>query len=360
VTSQVPSMVGGRRAVAAIAVAAAVAAAAAGRLLVKPASPEAGQVRRVAGHDGRYESWLAAMGTDVRLLVCSGSAEVAQGAVDAGVDRIRLVERSMSTYDPGSDVSRLNADGYPGPVTLPGHVIDVLGRSVQMSLATGGAFDVTYAPLRPLWREAASSGRMPGDDEVSSALSKVGSDRLRLLDGAAQFTVAGMAVDLGGIAKGYAIDLAVGAMLSAGAEAGLVDIGGDIRLFGRPEPSERWRVEVRRPPGFDRTVRLLLGPCAVATSGDYARGFRVGDQWFSHIVDPRTGRPVAGAASVTVVADDATSADALATALSVLGEREGMQLVDSLEGVECMMILRAGEGKMAVRFSGGFPEYVEG
>jgi len=161
-------------------------------------------------------------------------------------------------------------------------------------------------------------------------------------------------VDLGGIAKGYGIDLAAEALLRAGVEAALVDIGGDIRAIGRPGPERTWRIKVRSPAADTKEVVLEIASGAVATSGDYARGFRIGQRWFSHIIDPHTGRPAPSSASVTVVAADATLADGLATGLSVMGPGKGIPLVDSLPGVECMMVVRDKAGGLSERFSAGF------
>ena len=139
-----------------------------------------------------------------------------------------------------------------------------------------------------------------------------------------------------------------------------MDIGGDLRLFGTPGSTGGWLVQVRRPPDIDRDWVLRLPSCAVTTSGDYARWFSVGDQRYSHIVDPRTGRPVASVPSATVTAPDAAQADGLATAISVLGAAEGVRLIDSLPGAECMIMERLPEGGVRVHMSSGFEAFVEG
>jgi thiamine biosynthesis lipoprotein len=168
-----------------------------------------------------------------------------------------------------------------------------------------------------------------------------------------------MEVDLGGIAKGYAIDAAAEALQAAGASSGLVDIGGDLRLFGSPSGGGKWRVEVRRPRGVEEAIILKLDPCAVTTSGDYARWFPVAGKHYSHIVDPCTGWPVPDVPSVTVVAPDATTADALATGLSVMGAAKGVALVDALPGVECMMMTRGPDGSVTRHLSRGFQDLIE-
>jgi len=235
---------------------------------------------------------------------------------------------------------------------------------VRFGRLTDGAFDVTYAPLRSLWREAQGRDAPPSQEDIRSTLRAVGYDKLVLLQRSAMFAVPGMSVDLGGIAKGYAIDLAAQAMAEAGARSALVDIGGDMRMVGDAGDGRRWTIKVRDPREGDHPPMLLsLADVAVATSGDYARYFVVGDERFSHIIDPRTGWPVRDVPSATVVAPDATTADALATAASVLGAQKALELVRSLPGVECMVMSR-GDGdqapeQVALWFSDGFPALMQ-
>jgi thiamine biosynthesis lipoprotein len=307
----------------------------------------------------RFEAQFEAMGTQGRFDVLCPSARAAQRMFQSALARVQRVEQLMSTYRPDSEVSVLNRDGAAGPVALSPETMVVMRAAVAMSELTGGAFDVTYAPLRTLWRGAVRENREPGQAALDGALAAVGWRKLQLTDSSARFTVAGMEVDLGGIAKGYAIDLAAEALQEQGAEGGIVDIGGDLRLFGRGSAQGKWRVLVRRPPGVEEEYILVVGACSVTTSGDYERWFRIGERRFSHIVDPRTGRPVARVPSVTVVAPDATMADGLATAISVLGAEKGVELADSLDGVECMVMEWTGESGLRVHMSAGFAGLLE-
>jgi thiamine biosynthesis lipoprotein len=298
------------------------------------------------------------MGTDARVVVCTPEARDAALAVRPAIQAVRMVERRMSTYRPDSEVSLLNSMAHERPVWVSEPTRDVLRRSVEIWRLTGGAFDVTYAPLRDLWRRAVEEGKEPEPDALAATLSLVGSDRLIIKDSHIGFAAEGMAVDLGGIAKGHAIELAADTLQEAGVQAALVDIGGDIRLLGAPAPDRPWRVRVRRPPGGPDQVILRLSSCAVATSGDYARGFRVGEEWYSHVIDPRSGHPVESVPSVTVLAPDAATADALATALGVMGPDAALSLVGSLPEIECMMMLRMQDGSARVVSSPGFQRFV--
>lgn len=312
-------------------------------------------------HPGRFRCAIEVMGTDAALVVCASDAASARRMIAPAVCRLRAVEAAMSTYRPESEISRLNRLGARQEVALSPATMRALKASVEFSRRTGGAFDVTYAPLRTLWRGAQREDVLPSGEQIDTALRAVGSEKLLLTAGAARFAVDGMEVDLGGIAKGLAIDLAAEAMRETGAVKGLIDVGGDMRLIGTREGGEKWKVQLKDPrPGDHPPIFLRLADCAVATSGDYARYFHVGGRRLSHIIDPRTGQPLRDVPSATVVAPDATSADALATAASVLGPQEGVELVNSMEGVECMIMARAPDSDEAsLHYSAGFRALME-
>ncbi len=315
-------------------------------------------IQPTRGRPERFETRFSAMGTDARVAVEAPSASAARPFLMAAAGAIESVETLMSTFREESEVSRLNRYGAEREVALSAETVTVLRTAREFSRLSEGAFDVTYAPLRTLWREAAGSGRVPDDELVRQTLRRVGWQKLEVGEGSGRFLESGMKVDLGGIAKGYAVDLAAEAMIEAGAEAGLVDVGGDIRLFGLPAGEQHWRIGVRSPEGGVDVTILQLHEAGVATSGDYARGFRIGDEWFSHIVDPRSGRPVEHMASVTVVAPDAMTADALSTTLSVVGAEPGLELVESLPEVECMLLVREPDGSLSRHLSSGFGRFL--
>jgi len=297
-----------------------------------------------------------ALGTQVRLVVLNVDEEAAKPMFRAARRRIDDVGSNMSTFNPDSEVSRLNAKGASD---LTPDTLAVIAQARRYWKSSGGAFDITYAPLRDLWRKASKQGKVPSDEELAAARAHVGMDKLVVKGKRAHFTTPNMQIDLGGIAKGYAIDLAVRALQEAGATAGLVDIGGDVRLFGAPQARPTWRVQVRPVEGGPKEpIILALKASAVATSGDYERGFRVGGQWFSHIIDPTTGRPVKNATSVTVVAPDATTADALATAMSVLTPQKSIALADSLPGVDCLLMHRDESKTTKLHASKGFADLI--
>ncbi len=303
----------------------------------------------------RFRAAFSTMGTFARIVVVTPDEIHAQRAIQSAYDAIASVAATMSTYEPESEISRLNRDGARHAVGLSENTLRVLRAAVRFCALTGGAFDVTYAPLRSLWRRAEKQGRLPTGQEIDGALEKVGSKHLNLSGAACGFGVAGMEVDLGGIAKGFAIDLACEALDAAGIMNALVDIGGDLRVLGRCPGGEPWKVLINDPrPGEPPPLVLFLADRAVATSGDYQRYFTVDGQRLSHIVDPRTGRPVGSVPSATVIAADAITADALATAISVLGPDEALRLIESQDQVECLIMSGGSAPEVTVSTSSGF------
>jgi len=304
----------------------------------------------------RHKFAFDALGTKARLMVLAPDEASATIMFDAARKQIDGVGRTMSTFHTDSPVSRLNADGA---AELTPDTLVVIARARVFWQKSDGAFDITYAPLRDLWRKAVKDARVPSDEELTAALARVGMDKLIVEGKRARFTTPKMQIDLGAIAKGYAIDLATRALQDAGATAGIVDIGGDVRLFGTPPDKPKWQVQVRSfADGPQEPIFLALTDCAVATSGDYERGYRVGEQWFSHIIDATTGLPVADTPSVTVVAPDAATADALATVMSVLPVAKSIALADSMPGVECLLMHRAESGEVKLHMSKGFGELI--
>lgn len=300
------------------------------------------------------------MGTTCRLLATASESR-AREALRRAEAAIRRVEALTSTWIDSSEVSILNRSAADVPVDLSAPVIEILMASRAVTAASEGAFDPTCRPLVDLWRAAADSGRPPAASEVAAALELVGSDTIRLLPGAAIKRRAGARVDLGGVAKGYAIDRAIEALLRAGCGRVLVEVGGDLRCAGSPDSSPGRIVDVRHPDGSGRLLGLRIRDAAVCSSGHYARSIRVGERRYSHIVDPRSGSPVPTRVSSTVVAPSALVADAWATALTVLGPA-ALPRLGAFAGVEALVAVAEAEAEGGFRFHAtpGWPRLVDG
>jgi thiamine biosynthesis lipoprotein len=276
------------------------------------------------------------MGTTCLLAGVAENREVAERALHEAEAAVRRVEALMSSWLDDSEVSRLNAAPVGVEVALSSDTLEVLRAARRAALESEGAFDVTCGPLLEAWHAAGRCGILPSEAALQQARASCGWGHIELTDSGAVRRRAEARVDLGGIAKGYGIDAAVEALEEAGLLGGLVDVGGDLRCFGAGPDQERWQVEIRNPFGGDALAHVRARDAAVCTSGNYARFVQIGGRQYSHIVDPRSGRPADGVPSATVVADHAITADIWATVLSVLGE-DGLGLLPA--GVEALVVL---------------------
>ncbi len=272
------------------------------------------------------------------------------------------VDHAMSTWDPDSEISRLNAHRSDRPFPLSAPTLRVLSVAQQVAARSGGAFDVTVRPLVALWGFGAGA-RVPGDApseaELVAARAVVGYAKLKLdLDaGVARKRVFGLEVDLSALAKGYGVDRAAEALWALGFRNFLVEVGGELVARGERSGGGPWRVAVERPESEGRAIHGVVGlqNQAMATSGDYRSFYEAGGERRTHIIDPRTAAPIRhGLASVSVVHREAVWADAWATALSVLGPEEGPG-VARREGLGAYFISRGPDGRYRTVATSGFP-----
>lgn len=292
------------------------------------------------------------MGTFARVIVIAEDRKAAEACVKSAFVQIEKIDELMSYHNPDSGISRLNRSAFDDPVKVMPMTYQVIKKAVEFSRLTDGAFDVTVGPLVDLWREAGDANTVPTEQQLQQASSRVGWDKL-ILDNSErtlQFTVDGMKLDLGGIAKGFAIDKAIEAIKETGGLGALVDIGGDIRCYGRtPKGQKYWLVGLQDPDLESEkqvlfTLKLTDG--AVATSGDYRRFFIIGGRHYSHIINQKTGGTAEALSSVTIITDSATDADALATAVSVMGAERGIELIEKCPGTEAIIVSAAPEYKI--------------
>ncbi len=282
------------------------------------------------------------MGTFANITAVAADDKTIKASIDAAFEKLVEVDEMMSDYKAGSELSAVNRDAFAKPVKVSDELFEVLKASVDYSRKTQGAFDITVGPVVELWRRTEKDGTKPGEKELAQAKARVGYEKLILdeKNKTVRFAVESMKLDLGGIAKGYAIDLAIEEMKKAHAAGGLVDVGGDMRCFGAsPKFDNIWRVGLEDPSGASRYLLVLkLSDAAIATSGDYRRFVMVDDKRYSHIIDPATTASAGELTSVTVIAARAMDADALATAVSVMGRTKGLQLIESIDNAEAIVI----------------------
>jgi len=297
------------------------------------------------------------MGTTATVQAWAPDSEMAASAVDAAFAAFARVDSLMSTWRDDSALCSLNKS-KPGQWTdVGGEVCQVLQQAKAVAAASEGAFDPTILPLVRVWGFRGGQAALPDSAGLAIALGAVNHRQLELdpESGRARLLEPGMAVDLGGIAKGYALDCAAAAMRQNGATGGVVDLGGNILAFGQG-PSHQ--VGIVDPTREDRLLATIpLADASVATSGQYERFMTIEGRRYGHILDPRTGRPVPAGVSVTVVADKAILADALATAAVVLGMELGLDLLEGMPDVEGIIVNVDDDGVLDLVTTSGFASF---
>jgi thiamine biosynthesis lipoprotein len=284
----------------------------------------------------------AVMGTRVAVEAWHEDPAVADAAMAAVIAEMHRVDRLMSHYKPESELSQVNARAAAGPVAVAPELAALIARALEFSALTDGAFDITYASVGYLYDYRA--GQRPDEAEIAARLPAV-NWRHVVVDLAAstvRFTREGVRIDLGGIAKGYAVDRGIAILAERGIRHGTVTAGGDTRILGdrRGRP---WVIGIRHPDDRQRVIsRIPLSDAALSTSGDYERYFDEGGQRYHHIINPRTGHSAGELRSVTIIGPDATTTDGLSTGVFVLGVERGLALIERLADVDAVLVTADG------------------
>jgi thiamine biosynthesis lipoprotein len=278
------------------------------------------------------------MGTAIHVELWSDEASAAAVAIDAVMDEMHRIDAAMSPFKEHSELSRVNRDAARGPVEIGAELFGLIERSIAFSELSDGAFDITYASAGHLYDYRRRI--RPSEAQLATARAAIGYRHLQLDREArtVRFARDGVRIDLGGFAKGHAVDNAAGILARHGVRHAAVSAGGDSRMLGdrRGRP---WTMGIRDPRREEGVVALLpLEDVAVSTSGDYERFFDDGAGRCHHLIDPRTGRSPQSVCSVTVVAPDGLTSEALSKAVFVLGVERGMAIVESLPGVDAVVV----------------------
>jgi thiamine biosynthesis lipoprotein len=295
------------------------------------------------------------MGSRFEVTAVHPDAATAWRAVEAAYAEIDRLEALISEWIDTSEVSALNRDAGVKPVRVSPEVLALVERALSVSRLTGGAFDVTWLSVGRLWDFKAEHPAKPDPAALREALAGVGADKV-VVDAAAGTVFLRdprTRIGFGAIGKGWAANVAVRVLRGHGASGGVVNAGGDLLAFGRREDGHPWRVGIANPLDRDRVFGYLeVTDQAVVTSGDYEKYVMIDGERFSHILDPRTGYPAREVRSATIICPDAELADALATAVSVLGVGKGLALIDALNGVEGLLVDEHGKIHLSKNLSG--------
>lgn len=303
----------------------------------------------------RYEFSRLEMGTLFRVVVYATSPEAAEKGAYAALDRVQELNGSLSDYLEDSELNQLCRTAYESPSVVSRELFFVLERALEISRKTDGAFDISIGPLVKLWRKCGSEGKLPDPAQIRTALSRIGYQKILLnrMTRSVRLREPNMKIDLGGIAKGYALDEAMRILKEQGLAVAMVDGGGDLKIGDPPPGAKGWKVELAKDWTGKPHV-LYLSNIAVATSGDLYRYYQIDGERYSHIVDPTTGLGLKHSPQVTVLAPNGIDADALATAVSVMNPAQGINLIERLPKTEARITV-VHHDRMVSCETSGFP-----
>lgn len=266
-----------------------------------------------------------------------------QGEVfcNTAIEEVKRIENLISDWIPSSQISKVNQNAGIQPVKVDNEVFDLVERAIKVSQLTNGAFDISYASMDKIWKFDGSMKKMPTTTEIKKSIERVGYQKIILnaQDKTIFLKEKGMKLGLGGIGQGYIADKIKELLQVKGCESGIVNVSGDINTWGNQLDGKPWTVAIVNPMNKNKVFASFpLIDSAVETSGNYEKYVTFNGKRYSHIIDPRSGYPASGIISVSVFAKQTEIADALATGIFVLGVEVGLDLINQINGIECIII----------------------
>lgn len=280
------------------------------------------------------------MGVQFEVTAVCDDEVYALKAVDAAEEEMRRIEALISSWDSTTQTSTINRMAGIAPISVDDELFQLVKRSIKVSHLTSGAFDITFASINKIWHFDGSMKQLPSSDSIAASVSRIGYQKIQLNDSLKTIflPVKGMKIGFGAIGKGYAANRAKRIMMEMGIKNGNVNASGDLIAWGTNRNNQPWRIGIADPLDRDKVISWLdIGDMSVVTSGNYEKYAEIDGKRYCHIIDPRTGYPVEGVQSVTIICPDAEIADALATSVMVLGEKAGLALINKLNAIECLI-----------------------
>jgi FAD:protein FMN transferase len=276
------------------------------------------------------------MGTLVSVELWSEQKLQGQHCAQQVFDEFLRIENMMSPYIPTSEISQVNNDAFVEAVRVSPELFKLLQTSIKFSELSNGAFDISFASIG--YQYDYRKKIQPDEKHIQQALPSVNFRNIKLDKNTIHFNHPGMRIDLGGIAKGYAVDRAIDLLQQCGINSGIVSAGGDSRIMG-DKNGRPWVIGIQHPrKKEDYALRIPLSNTAISTSGDYERYFLTNDERIHHIINPRTGRSAKESWSASVIGPDATTTDALSTTMFILGAEKGIQLIEKMQNLDAIII----------------------
>ncbi len=307
---------------------------------------------------GDFSRRIISMGTVINIIVSGSNQKDAERAVKRAFAEFHEVDRLMSIFRKDSELSLINSNAGKGMIRVDTKICDVIESAINMSEKSNGIFDVTVFPLMKSFGFYSDNPGTPDNDKLREALSKISYKNIRFdpRNEKVGLSVPGAKIDLGGIAKGFAVDKAADSLVSSGINRALIDAGGDIRVLGAPESDDGWKIGIRDPLYPESlTAEFKVKDTAIATSGNYERFVTFGNERIGHLFDPLKGIPSNSCLSATVLAPSAMKADALSTILFLKGREEGLLFIKEEKNSDCVIFSEGKENEPEIHISGSIP-----
>jgi len=288
-----------------------------------------------------YKRTLKLMGSRFNITVVANDSLQANKYIDTAVAEISRIEKLISSWDDNSQTSEINRNAGVKPVNVDKELFDLIERAIGISKLTDGAFDISYASMDRIWKFDGSMTKMPSKEEIIASVENVGYQNIVLdrKNSTVFLKLKGMKIGFGAIGKGYSADKAKNLLISKGVISGIINASGDMNTWGKQPNGKEWKVAITNPMDKNKVFALLpITNGAVVTSGNYEKYVNFNGKRYTHIIDPRTGYPSTGIISVTVFAPKAELADALATSVFVMGKEAGIDRINQLPKIECIII----------------------
>lgn len=285
------------------------------------------------------------MGSRFEVTVVAKDSVEGNNFINLAVAEISRIEKLISSWDPASQTSEVNRNAGIKPVKVDDELFQLIKRAIDISKLTEGAFDISFASMDKIWKYDGSMTEMPSEEAIKESVLKVGYHNIELdsENSTVYLKLPGMKIGFGAIGKGYAADKAKNLLMDKGVVAGIINASGDMNTWGTQPNGESWKVAITNPMDKNKAFALLpLKENAVVTSGNYEKYVTFNGVRYTHIIDPRTGIPATEVISVTVFAPKAELADALATSIFVMGKDVGIDLIEQLPKIECIVIDKDG------------------
>ena len=281
------------------------------------------------------------MGSDFEITVVENNISKANYFIDLAIKEISRIESLISSWDKNSQTSLINNSAGIRPVQVDKELFELISRSIKISALTQGAFDISYAPMDKLWYFDKEMEKLPTAKQIAQSVSKVGYENIIINEKKRTVFLnkKGMKIGFGAIGKGYAADKAKDILIQNDVKSGIINASGDLTAWGQKPSGDDWMVAVVNPLNKNKVFSWLpIKNSSIVTSGNYEKFITVDGKSYSHIIDPRTGYPSEGILSVTIISQNAELADALATSVFVLGTDIGIDMINQLKNVECIII----------------------